>query len=177
VKIFRISLILLTIVLSSYSLSFGDQAAKAISPPNSSNDLIYGQWILHQKGEAPSPSLDKAGFGIALYGGKASKVIGNREVSMNPEIKNSLQSPATTEFQKKELSDLENSQLSKGKSRYHFGEIHLTKNNLDPSLSFISRLSTVEYEEENPLFRSLEKFREIDIFKSLAIFLELKLNF
>ena len=176
-KILRISPILVTIVLSFYGRSFGDQLAKGISPTNSSNELIYGQWILHQKGEAPFPSPDKAGFGSTLYGGKPSKAIGNREFSMNPEITNTMPSPATTEFQKKEPSDLENSQLSKGKSRYHFGEIHLTKNNLDPSLSFISRLSTVEYEEENPLFRSLEKFREIDIFKSLAIFLELKLNF
>lgn len=176
-RIFRISPILLTIVLSSYGLSFGDQAAKGISPANSSNELIYDPWILPQKEEAPSSSVDRAGFGITLYGGKASKAIGNREVYMNPEITNSLQSPATIEFQKKELPDLENSQLSEGKRRYHFGEIHITRNNLDPSLSFISRLSLVEYEKENPLFRALEKFKESDIFKSLAIFLELKLNF
>jgi hypothetical protein len=176
-KIFWISPILLTLVLISYGLSFGGQAAKGISLTNSSNELVYGPWILHQKGEAPSSSVDRAGFGITLYGGKVSKAIGNREVSMNPEITNSLQSPATTEFQKKELPDLENSQLSEGKPRYHFWEIHITRNNLDPSLSFISRLSSVEYEKENPLFRALENFKESDIFKSLAIFLELQLNF
>jgi hypothetical protein len=176
-KIFRISPILLPLVLFSYGLSFGDQAAKGISPTNSPNELIYGTWILHQKGEASSSSVDRAGFGITLYGRKASKAIWNRVVSMNPEITNSLQSPATTGFQKKELPDLENSKLSEGKPNYHFWEIHITRNNLDPSLSFISRLSSIEYEKENPLFRALENFKESDIFKSLAIFLELKLNF
>ena len=174
-KIFKISLILITIVLSFYNLSFGDPLAKGTSPTNSSNELIYGP--LHQKEEAPFPSPDKAGFGSTLYGGKPSKAIGNREFSMNPEITNTMPSPVTTEFQKKEMSDFGNSQLSKGKSRYHFGEIHLIKNSLDPSLSFISSLSAVRYEEENPLSRALEKFKENDIFKSLAIFLELKLNF
>jgi hypothetical protein len=176
-KIFRISPILVTIVLSFYSLSFGDQLAKGISPTNSSNELIYGQWILPQKGEPPFSSPENAGSGSTLYGAKPSKAIRNREFSMNPEITNTMQSPATTEIQKKDLSHFENSQLSKGKSSYHFGKIHLTKNNLDPSLDFISSLSVAQYKEENPLSWTLEKFKENDIFKCLAILLELKLNF
>ena len=176
-KIFRISLILVTIVLSFYSPSLGDQLAKGISPTNSSNEMIYGQWILHQKGEAPFPSPEKAGSGSRLYGGKPSKAIGNREFSMNPEITYTMQSPATTEIQKKDLSHFENSQLSKGKSSYHFGKIQLTKNNLDPSLEFISSLSVAQYKEENPPFWALEKFKENDLFKSLAILLKLKLKF
>ena len=131
-KNFRISLILVTIVLSFYNLSFGDPLAKGIIPTNSSNEMIYGQWILHQKGEAPFPSPEKAGSGSRLYGGKPSKAIRNRELSMNPEITNTMQSLATTEIQKKDLSHFENSQLSKGKSSYLFGEIHLTKNNKRP---------------------------------------------
>jgi hypothetical protein len=176
-KSFRISLIMVTVVLSFYSLSFGDPLAKGIIPTNSSNEMIYGQWILHQKGEAPFASPEKVGSGSTLYGVKPGKVIRNRELSMNPEITNTMQSLATTEIQKKDLSHFENSQLSKGKSSYHFGEIHLTKNNLDPSLEFISSLSVAQYKEENPPFWTLEKFRENDLFKSLAILLKLKLKF
>ncbi len=176
-KIFKISPIIITILLSFYNLSFGDQLAKGTSPTNSSNELIYGPWILHQKGEAPFPSPDKAGFGSTLYNGKPSKEIGNREFSMNPEITNTMPSPVTTEFQKKEMFDFESSQLSSGKTYYHFGKIHLTKNNLNPTLSLISILPVAQYKEENPLSRTLEKFKENDILKSLAIFLELKLNF
>jgi hypothetical protein len=176
-KMFRISIILVTIVLSFYSLSFGDQSAKEKSSTNSSNDLIYGQWILHQKGEPPFSSPEKAGAGSTLYGAKPSKAIRNREFSMNPEIANTIQSPAITKIGKKELSQFENSQLSKGKSSYHLGKIQLTKNNFDPSLKFISSLSVAQYKEENPLSWTLENFKENYIFKSLAIILELKLNF
>jgi hypothetical protein len=176
-KMLTISLILVTIVLSFYTLSFGDQLAKGISPTNSSNELIYGKWILHQKGEPSFSSPEKAGSGSNLYGANSSKTLRNREFSMNPEITNTTQSPATAEIQKKDLSHFENSQLSKGKYSYHFGKIHLTKNNLDPSLDFISSLSAAQYKEENPLSWALEKFKENDIFKSLAILLELKLNF
>jgi hypothetical protein len=176
-KIFRISLILVTIVLSFYSLSFGGQLAKGISPSNSSNELIFGKWILHLEGEPPFSSPEKAGSGSNLYGANPSKAIRNREFSMNPEIINTMQSPATTEIQKKDLFHFENSQLSKGNSSYNFGNIHLTKTNLDPSLDFISSLSVAQYEEENPLCWTLEKFKENDIFKSIAILLELKLIF
>jgi hypothetical protein len=139
--------------------------------------LIYEQGLSHQKGDPPFLSLNKAGFGFSLYEGEARKAIGSREVSMNPEITNSPQSSATNEFQNKELSDLENTRLSKEKPRYHLGKIYLTKDNHDPSLSFISRLSAVEGEEKNPLFRALENSRGNGIFKSLAIFWELELNF
>ena len=176
-KILRISPILVTIVLSFYSLSFGDQLAKGISSTNSSHELIYGKWILHQEGEPPFSSPQKAGSGSNLYGANPSKAIRNREFSMNPEITNTMQSPATTEIQKKDLSHFENSQLSKGKSSYHFGKIHLTKNNLDPSLDFISILSVAQYKEENPLSWTLEKLEENDIFKSIAILLEFNLTF
>jgi hypothetical protein len=176
-KIFRISLILVTIVLSFYNLSFGDPLAKGIISTNSSNEMVYGQWILHQKGEAPFASPEKVGSGSTLYSAKPSKAIRNRDFPMNPEITNPMQSLASTEIQKKDLSHFENSQLSKGKSSYLFGKIHLTKNNLDPSLEFISSLSVAQYKEENPPFWTLEKFRENDLFKSLAILLKLKLNF
>jgi hypothetical protein len=118
-----------------------------------------------------------AGFGRTLYGGKPSKAIGNREFSMNPKITNTMPSLVTTEFQRKEMSDFENSQLSREKTYYHFGKIHLTKNNLDHTSNFISILSVAQYKEENPLSWAPEKFKENDIFKSIAIFLELKLNF
>lgn len=176
-KMLRISLILVTIVLSFYTLGFGDPLERGIFPTNSSNELIYGKWILHQKGEPSFLSPERAGSGSNLYDANPSNAIRNREFSMNPEITNTMQSPATTEIQKKDLSHFENSQLSKGKYSYHFGKIHLTKNNLDPALDFISSLSAAQYKEENPLSWTLEKFKENDIFKSLAILLELKLNF
>jgi len=176
-KFFRISLILVTILLSFYSLSFGDELAKGIFATNSSNELINGKWILPQEGEPPFSSPEKAGSGNNLYGANPSKGIRNREFSMNPEITNTMQSPATTEIQEKDLSYFENSQLSKGQSNSHLAKIHLTKNNLGPSLGFISSLSVAQYKEENPLSWNLERFKEDDIFKSLAIFLELKLNF
>jgi len=176
-KIFRISFILVTIVLSFYSLSFADPSARGISPTSSPNEPIYGQWILHPKKEAPFSSPEKEGFGNTLHGVKSNKALWNREFSMNRDITNAMQSPATTEIQKKDLSQVENSRRSEGKSSYRFGKIDLIKNNLDPSLTFISSLSLAQHEKENPLSWTLEKFGEIDIFKSLAILLELKLNF
>jgi hypothetical protein len=174
-KILRISPILISIVLSFYSISFGDQLAK--SSTNYSNEMIYGKWILHQEGEAPLLSPERAESGSNLHGANLSQAISNREFFMNPENTNRRQSPATTEIQKKDLYLFEDGQLSKGKSRCHFGKIHLTKNNLDPSLEFIPILSLAQYKEENPGFWTLEKFRGDDIFKSIAIILEFNLNF
>jgi len=176
-RIFGISLILAVIVLSFGSLSFGDPLEQGILPTNSSNALIDGQWILRQKGATSFSSPEKAGSGSILYGAKPSTEIGNREFSVNPGITNTTQPPATTEIQKKDLSHFENGQLLKGKSCYHFGKIHLTKNNLDPSFDLIPSLSVAQYKEENPLSGTLEKFKETDIFRSLAILLEMKLNF
>jgi hypothetical protein len=171
-KIFMISLILGTIVLSFYSLSLADEESKGISPTNSSNELIYGQWILQQKGTAPFAFPIKAGFGSALNGVKRDKIVGNREVPLDPVIKDVVHYPAAAEILERDLSPSENSQPSKGKFGYHFGKIHLVKDSLDHSLDFISRLAV-----ENTPSWTLEKFKENDAFKSLAIFLELKLNF
>jgi len=176
-KIFRIGLLLAAIVLSFYSLSFGEQEAQGISPTNSSNELVHGQWILQQKAEAPFSSPQKEGLGRTPNGAKPSKTIKNREFPMIPEIINTMASPVTTEIQARDLSHCENSQLSKGKSSYHFGKIHLTKNNLAPSLDFISSLFLAQHKEENPPSWTLEKLKENGLFKSLAIFLELKLKF
>jgi hypothetical protein len=96
---------------------------------------------------------------------------------MNPEVTNTMEFPVTIEFRKEEMADFENRHLAMGKSSYHFEEIYLTKNNLNPSLSFISSLSAVGYEEGNLLSWAREKFKENDIFKSLAIFLGLRLDF
>ena len=49
-KILRIGLILITMVPFFYSLSFGDELARMTTPANSSNELIYGQWMLQRKG-------------------------------------------------------------------------------------------------------------------------------
>ena len=177
-RILRISLILITIALSFYSLSFGDQLAKGVSSTKYSNELIYGKWIPHQEGEPPSLSPEKAGSGSNLHGPNLSKAISNREFSMNPENTNRMKSPATTKIQKKELPLFERSLLSKRKeSSYYFEIIQLIKNDLDPSLDFIPILSGAQYEEENPGSWTLEKFRGNDIFKSIAIFLEFNLNF
>jgi hypothetical protein len=146
-KIFMIGLILGIMVLSFYSISFADEEAKGISPTNSLNELIHGQSILHRKGEDPLAFPKKAGLGITLNG------------------------------LERDLFHSENSQPSKGKSGYHFGKIHLINKSLDHSLDFISRLAVAQFKEENPPSWTLEKFKENDIFKSLAIFLELKLNF
>ena len=130
-----------------------------------------------KKGEAPFLYLGRAGFGSTRYLTKPNKAISNQGFPMNPEISNTLDSFATTEIQKKEVSNIENSELSKENSSYHFGKINLIKTNLEPSLNFISSLSVAHYKEENPLSWTLEKLKDTDIFKSLAIFLELKLKF
>jgi hypothetical protein len=163
-------------VLSFYGLSFGEDLAKEISSTKFSNDFIQGQWILYRKGGTPFSSLVKAGFGSDSYVVKSSKDVKNRESSMNPEITNTLHSPTKPEIPEK-LHHFETSQPSKGKSSYHFGKIQLTRNNLDPSVDFISSLSLAKHKEENPLLWTLDKFKESDIFKSLGILLELKLNF
>jgi hypothetical protein len=176
-KIFRTSLILVTIMLSFYGVSFGDQLLVGISPTDSLNELLYGQWILRQQGGPPFSLPEKAGSGYSLYVVKPSKAIQNQEFSLNQEIAFTMQSPDITEIQKKDLSRFDNTQLSKGKSSNYFWIIPLTKTNLDPSLKLIPSLSVAQYEEENPLTWTLEKFKETDIFKSLSILLELKLNF
>jgi hypothetical protein len=176
-KIFMISLFLVTMVLSLYSLSFADQEAQGISSTNSLNDLAYEKWISQQNGEAPFPSPQKAGFGSTPNGIKPGKDIRNREAPMDPEVPNTINFPVAAEIQERDLFHSENSQSSKGKSGYHFWRIYLTKNNLDSSLDFISSLSVAQFKEEDHPSWTLEKFKENDIFKSLAIFLELKLNF
>ena len=176
-KIPRVSLILITIVPFFYSLSFGDELARMTTPAHSSNELIYGQSMLHKKGEAPFLWLGRAGFGSTVYLTRPPKAISNQGFPMNPEISNTLDSFATTEIQKKEVSNIENRELSKEDSSYHFGKINLTKTNLEPSLNFISSLSVAHYKEENPLSWTLEKLKDTDIFKSLGIFLELKFKF
>jgi hypothetical protein len=175
-KVFRIIPILVTIILFFHSLSFGGELEKGILPTNFSPKLIYSQWVLPQKGDLPFSSFEKAGSINTLYAGRPINAIRDRQFSVKPEFTNIMQSPYTTDFQKREVSHFENGQLLKEKSSYHFGGIHLTGNNLDSSLNFIPSLSVTNY-EENTLFWTLERFRENDIFKSLAIFLELKLNF
>jgi hypothetical protein len=172
-KILIISLILVTMVLSLYSLSSADQEAKGISPTNSSNELIYGQSILDRKGEALFSSPKKAGPGRTPNGILLGKAIRNPEVPMNPEITNAKHYLVSAEIQ----FHSENSQSSKRKSGYHFGKINLTKNNLDPSLDFISRLSVTQLKEEDPSSWTLEKPKENGLFQSLSILLEFKLNF
>lgn len=176
-KFLMISLIPVTMVLPFYSLSFADEEAKGIFPTNSLNELIYGQWILQRKGEPAVASSKKAGFGSTPNGIKPGKAIRNREFPMDPEITNTMHYPAAPEIQERDLLYSDNSQPPKGKSGYCFGKIYLTKNNLEPSLDFISRLSVAEFKEENPSSWTLERFKENDIFKSLAIFFELKLKF
>jgi hypothetical protein len=176
-KVLKISLILVTIVLSFYSLSFGGQLEKGILPTNFSHELIYGQWILNQKGDLPFSLFEKAGSINTLYGDMPIETIRNREFSLKPEVTNSSQSPATTDIQKMELSHFKNGQLLKEKSSYHFGKTHLPGDNLDYSSNFNFSLSLAKYKEENTLSWTLERFKENDIIKSLAILLELNLNF
>ncbi len=95
---------------------------------------------------------------------------------MDAEVPNTMHYPAAAEIQESDLFHSENRQSSKVKSGYHFGKINLTKNNLDPSLDFISRLSVAQFKEDHPSW-TLEKFKENGLFKSLSILLELKLNF
>jgi len=175
-KGFGISLILVTIVLFFHGLSFGDGIEKGILPTNSSPKLIYSQWVLSQKGDLPSSSFEKTGSINTLYGGRPINAIRDPQFSVKPEVINIMQSPHTTDFQRRESSYFENGPLMKEKSSYHLLGIHLTGNDPDSSLNFIPSLSVANY-GENTQFSTLERFRETDIFKSLAIFLELKLNF
>ena len=176
-KIFMISLFLVTMVLSLYSLSFADQEAQGISSTNSLNDLASEKWISQRKGEAPFSSPQKGGFGSTPNGITPGKAIRNREVPMDPEVPNTMHYPVAAEIQERDLFHSENSKSSKGKSGYHFGKIYLTKNNLDPSLNFISRLSVAQFKEEDHPSWTLEKVKENGLFRSLSILLELKLNF
>ncbi len=171
-----IILILVTIILFFHSLSFGDGLEKGILPTNFSPKLIYSPWALPQKGELPFSSFEKAGSLNTLFGSRLINAIGDRQFSMKPEVTNNSHSSYTTDSQKRRFSHFENGQLMKEKSSYDFGGIYLTGNNPDSSLNFIPSLSVVNC-EENTLFWALERFKENDIFKSLAIFLELKLNF
>ena len=176
-KVLNIILILVTIVLSFYSLSSGGQLEKGLLPTNFFHELNYSQWILNQKGNLPFLLFEKAGSGNTLYGDRPIKALRDREFSLNSKVTNTMQSPATTDIQKKKFSHFENGQLLKEKSNYPFEKIHLTGNNLDYSPNFIFNLSVVKYKEENTLPWTLERFKENDFIKSLAILLELSLNF
>jgi len=180
-KVVRIILIPASIVISFYGLSFGDQLKKGELPTNFSQAFIYSKLILHQNGDPPFSLYEKAGSGNTFLGGKPNGAIKDREFSMNPEFTNTMPSPATTDIQKRKLSHFENSPLFEEKSSYHFGKTHLAGNNLGFSLNFISSLSGAKYKEENPLSWTLERLKENDIlndiFKSLGILLEIKLNF
>ena len=176
-KVLKISLILLTIVLSFYSLSFGGQLEEGILPTNFSHELIFCQWILNQKGDLPFSLFEKADSGNNLYGDMLIKAIREREFSLNPNVTNTMHFPATTDIQKMELSHFKNGQLLKEKSSYHFWKTHLPGDNLDYSPNFNFSLSVAKYKEENTLSWTLERFKENDIIKSLAILLELSLNF
>jgi len=176
-KVFGIILILITIVLFFHSPSFGEPLENKIAPTNFPQDLIYSQWRLRQKGDLPFSSPEKAGSGNTLYYSSPIKAISNQEFSIRPEVTNTMLSPAATYIQKKEFSHFENSQLLRGKSSYDFEKIRLTGSNFDSSFNFLSSLCVAKYKEENTISWALERFKENDIFRSLAIFLELKLNF
>ncbi len=177
VKILRIGFILATIMISFHGLSAGGPLEKRMPPAIYSQDLINNQWILQQKEDLLFLSAKKAGSGNTLYGDRLIRAIRGQELSMNPEVINALQSPAKADIQKRESSQFENGEPFREKSGYHFGKISLTGNNLDSSINFISSLSLSKHKEENTLSRTLEKLKENDIFKSLAILLEIKLNF
>jgi hypothetical protein len=176
-KVFRTGIILVIILLSFYNLSFGDQAASGTSPSNVWNGLIYGQRLYFQKGEALPSSPGKAESGASFLGARPSKANGNRESSLNPEVTDIKQSSATGEIPKEERSHSGNNQLWKGKPGYPFGKIHFRRSNLEPFFDCTSSLSVVQYKEENHLSQALEKFKEADILKALAIVFELKLSF
>lgn len=180
-EVVRIILILVSIVISFYGLSFGDQLETGELPTNFFQEAICSQLILHQKGAPPFSLYEKAGSENTFCGDKPIKAIRDQEFSMNLEVINTVPSPATTDIQKKKLSHFENDQLFGEKSGYHFGKTHLAQNNLDFSLNFISSLSGAKYKEENPLCWTLERLKENDILndilKSFGILLEIKLNF
>lgn len=177
----RIILSLIISLASFHGISFGNPLEKGKFRTNFSQGFVYGQWILKQKGDSPFSLREKTGPGNALGGDGQIKAIGDREFFLTPEVTNPLHSPATTEIQKIGLSHFENGQLFEEKSSYRFGKTHLAGNNLDFSFNFISSLPVPTDKGKNTLSWTWERFKGNDflddIFKSIAILLEIKLNF
>ena len=176
-KKFAAILILGTIIIFFHSLSFCEPLGNKIAPTNFSQALIYSQWILRQKGDLLFSTHGKAGSGNTLYDNMPIKALSDEEFAGKPEVTNTMQPPASTDFPKKDFFLFQNGQPLKEKSSYDFGKIRLTGSNLDSSFNLLSSLGVANYREENNIARAVERFKENDIFKSLGILLELKFNF
>jgi len=142
------------------------------------NGLIYGQrFVFPKRGRLSLHRPGRQNPGLLSWVLDQAKPIGNRESSLNPEVTDIKQSSATGEIPKEERSHSGNNQLWKGKPGYPFGKIHFRRAILNLSLTEPLAWSVVQYKEENHLSQALEKFKEADILKALAIVFELKLSF
>ncbi len=168
--------LILVIIIFFHGVSFGEQLEKGMPLTYFSQGLIYSQGILYENGDL-APSLpEKAGSGNTLYGDNPIKAVSDPKFSFKPEVSYTMQSLATTDIQKKEISRFENGQLFMEKSSYPFGKFQLTGKNPNSSSNYLFSLWVSKY-DENTLSSQLERLKESDIFKSLAILLELKWNF
>lgn len=122
-------------------------------------------------------------FGSLAFGDQAEKMVRPLASSpvpgiyRTPENGYALNLPLTIDARKEDLSQFENDSQAKARFGYQSGKIPLTGNSFDPPAKFVSTLAVGRYKEENALSLTLDKFKEDDILRSLAIFLELKLNF
>ena len=98
-------------------------------------------------------------------------------IFMAPENTYALKFPIATDTPKRDLSPFDHDSQIKARSGYQSGKIPLAGSGFDPTAKVVSALVVGRYKEENALSLSLDKFKEEDILRSLAIFFELKLNF
>ncbi len=166
---------ILVMIVAFQGISLGDPLERGVPPAYFSQDLDYSRWLLRQKGNLPLSSYERAESGNSLYYNPPIEAVSEQEFSLKPEVKNSRRSRAPA--QNKDFSYFENGHLLKEKSSYDFGKIRLAGSNMDSSSNFLPSLCVAKYKEENTISWALERFKQSDIFKSLAILLELKINF
>ncbi len=157
-EVIRIGLILIVILMLLNSLGFGGQLETGLFPMETFQEETSDQGILPRNGD----------LWFSSWNGEASAI---------PGIDYPRQSPEAIAVPKRELSHFDEGLIQRGKSGYHSEKIHLTKTDLDSPLEFISILSVAQYKEENAPSWLSERFKEEDIFKSLAVFFELQLKF
>jgi hypothetical protein len=176
-KIHRVIPITLTFFLSFLTLAFGEQVEKEILLTNASNARLYSLWTLKQRTEPASSFPEEARSGNAIHDISLINTFEGKETLITLGIPDILESFRITDIQRNAPLILEEGQISKGRSRYHWEEIHMTKGISHSPSNIIPSLLVGQYKEENSPPCALDGAQNTPIFNPLAILLALKLVF
>jgi len=175
-NILGINLILLTILLSPDSLSWGKQVENEGIRTRFSNEAIYSLWISTRKNESSFSLLETSDRGKKFYDAMLINPFRLKEIPADLEIDNTRKSSRQNDNQQNNFTFEEN-QLRKNISGYRFHQIPFAEKFFDSSLKIISGLLVGQYKEDDPLIKGLETSKEMDIIKSLSVLLQVQFQF